>query len=286
MSNNYPMLRVPFIGNKSIEYNKYVRGIIRKYAKKDAKVLDAFGGSCILAANISRDFPFVKVTANDFDELYNKEYSDMLDAKDAFMKRINELGIVKPKTRARISEKDHENLIKEFERLPEEIQNSKKFQNMLKHNFCFSGLQMESLKSLEHLKKSMVYFGNDTTTLKQRAMIKQLEKVEIIKKDFFDIELEKYDIIILDPPYLNSATKHYTKDFFGLKETIEMLKKIEKLKNNQKIIIFNQKKEDFKALIDLTNLRIIEEHTRQQNTTVGAMREDYCAVLEAKGVTK
>ena len=157
-----------------------------------------------------------------------------------------------------------------------------KEQNLLKYlakNFVFSAKR--SAGNIEI--KDFIYFMNDITVEKDVEYIKHLKNVKLDSLDCMSF-MEKYllkndgkTLVVVDPPYLNSAQKQYTDDFFGLEKTIKLLNILKELKND--FIFFNQVEGDTLELLKLYNFEF-EYNVKKTTMSSNSRREDFMAYIK------
>ena len=88
---------------------------------------------------------------------------------------------------------------------------------------------------------------------------------------------DRKTLVIVDPPYLNSAQKQYGDEFFGLEKTIKLLNVLKEKRND--FIFFNQIKEDSIELLKLYGFSF-EHSTKTAYMAAGRKREDFMAHIK------
>lgn len=260
------MISIPFSGSKRYSYST-VKEIVQN--KGYRTTYEPFGGSAVLSVNLYNDGLIDKALINDYDHLFDI-YPAYLDKKDEIIQKCLDNGFEKsgkkldPEKQAFL-----QNLIKETD---------KEMWPLLANNFVFSA----RITSGNIFLKDFVYFQNDITTDKQREYLKVLKQLDIVALDYKDYYRKAYfennSLLLLDPPYLNSAQKQYNnKTFFGLAETIELLKMTEK--TGQDFVFFNMVEKDIKALLELFSFNIQKTVVRSSTMNFSSRRDDVLAYV-------
>ena len=261
------MIAIPFIGSKR-NYTKSVEEIIKLNGY--TKVFEPFGGSCVLSANAFNDGLIEKAYINDYDHLFDI-YPEYLDIKDKLISDLNEKDIFKDLKKKKLSvenQKILQDLISQID---------KKYWPLLANNFVFSGRSAGEIKISD-----FVYFINETGTDKQRyylSIINQLERSSLDYKEFYkkyQNEFDSHSLIIIDPPYLNSAQKHYkNSEFFGLADTLELLEKTKE--TGADFLFFNMVEKDTRKLLEIFGFDIVDFQVRTKSLNYASIREDILA---------
>ncbi len=261
------MISIPFSGSKRYSYNP-VKEIVQERGYRT--VYEPFGGSAVLSVNLYNDGLIDKALINDFDHLFDI-YPAYLDKKDEIIQKCLANGF--EKSNKKLSEEKQiflQNLIKETD---------KEMWPLLANNFVFSA----RVTSGNIFLKDFVYFQNDITTEKQREFYKIVKELDIVSYDYKDYFKRAYfennSLIILDPPYLNSAQKQYNnKEFFGLSETIDLLNLTKA--TGQDFLFFNMVEKDTKALLNLFDFNIQKTIVRNTSLNYSSKRDDVLAYVK------
>ena len=261
------MISIPFLGSKR-NYVRPVEELVSLYGYR--KVFEPFGGSAVLSVNLYNDGIIDKAFINDFDHLFDL-YPSYLDLKDEIIKKCFDYGMEKSKKK--LSEKDRAFVQGLISQVDED------YIPLLANNFVFSGRAADKARVTD-----FNYFFNETGTEKQRhylSVVNKLDRSTLDYKDFLDKHKNEFDsdsLIILDPPYLNSAQKHYkNSEFFGLADTIEMLEKVRD--TGVDFLYFNMVERDTKKLLEALGFNIVNMQVKHQNLNYGARREDVLALV-------
>ena len=262
------VIKTGFSGNKSNRV-KEIAELTRN--GKYTRIVEIFGGSCVISNNLLKEKIVEEAIANDYDHYFDN-FEEHIHFKENFIEKLLKLGLEKSKER-RMS-KEHQ----------EVVQNSlkDKDKNLLKYlskNFVFS-----SKRAAAEIKiKDFIYFTNDITIEKDLEYIKHLKNVKLDSLDYKEF-IEKYinagdrkTLVVVDPPYLNSSQKQYGDEFFGLEKTIKLLNSLKEKRND--FIFFNQIKEDSIELLKLYDFNF-EYNTRVSYMSAGRKREDFMAHIK------
>lgn len=261
------MISIPFSGSKRYSYQP-VKDIVQAGGYKT--VYEPFGGSAVLSANLFNDGLIDKALINDFDHLF-EIYPTYLDKKDEIIQKCLDQGFEKSNKKLDPEQQVFlQSLIKETD---------KELWPLLANNFVFSA----RITSGNIFLKDFVYFHNDITTKKQREYLEIINQLDIVSLDYVDYYkkayFEKDALIILDPPYLNSAQKQYNnKEFFGLAETIDLLKLTKK--TGLDFVFFNMVEKDTKALLELFDFNIAKTVLRNTSLNYSSKRDDFMAYIQ------
>ena len=262
------VIKTGFSGNKSNRV-KEIAELTR--TGKYTRIVEIFGGSCVISNNLLKEKIVEEAIANDYDHYFDN-FEEHIHFKENFIEKLLKLGLEKSKER-RMS-KEHQ----------EVVQNSlkDKDKNLLKYlskNFVFS-----SKRAAAEIKiQDFIYFTNDITIEKDLEYIKHLKNVKLDSLDYKEF-IEKYinagdrkTLVVVDPPYLNSSQKQYGDEFFGLEKTIKLLNSLKQKRND--FIFFNQIKEDSIELLKLYDFNF-EYNTRVSYMSAGRKREDFMAHIK------
>ena len=262
------VIKTGFSGNKSNRV-KEIAELTRN--GKYTRIVEIFGGSCVISNNLLKDKIVEEAIANDYDHYFDN-FEQYIHFKEGFIEKLLKLGLKKSKEQ-RMS-REHQEI----------VQNSlqDKDKNLLKYlskNFVFS-----SKRAATEIKiQDFIYFTNDITVEKDIEYIEHLKNVKLDNLDYREF-IEKYikvgdrrTLVIVDPPYLNSAQKQYGDEFFGLEKTIKLLNVLKEKRND--FIFFNQIKEDSIELLKLYGFSF-EHSTRTSYMAAGRKREDFMAHIK------
>lgn len=271
------MLTIPFSGSKR-NYLNLVTHIVEEGGYDT--VYEPFGGSAVLSVNLYNSRNVKRAVINDYDRLFDI-YPKYLDVKDRIIRECKDYGIEKGNGKSKMTipqQKFVQSLIEKED---------KDLWPLLANNFVFSA---RVTSGNVHL-KDFVYFINDIGTEKQREYLKvvnNLERDSLDYKDFFrehKTEFNEKSLIILDPPYLNSAQKQYkNKTFFGLADTIELLKIVQE--TNTDFLFFNMIERDTKALLDLYGFNIERFTVKGLSLNYTSKREDVMAYIKQQPLVR
>lgn len=147
----------------------------------------------------------------------------------------------------------------------------------LAKNFVFSARRSTRRVQLA----DFIYYMNELSTDEDREFYNNLKNIQLDNLDYRDF-ISKYiqpndpgTLIVLDPPYLNSSQKQYNNDtFFGLCETISLLKTMKQLRND--FIFFNMVEKDS---IELLNLLGFNYTYSTKTVFMNNYREDFLAYV-------
>lgn len=263
------LLKLSFSGSK-VGRIKEIEELIKP--KKYKRVLEPFGGSCCISNNLKYHKLVKEAVANDYDQ-YFKDFDKHLTYKEQLVKRLIDLGFVKSKNYLPESQQ------KIIQELIIEVQDNKNLLKYLAKNFVFSAKRSSAVLGI----KDFTYFTNELSTEKDRVFYENLKNIQLDSLDYKDF-IKKYvqpedrnTLIVLDPPYLNSAQKQYNNEtFFGLCETIQLLKLIKETKND--FIFFNMVEKDSIELLKLLGFKYV--YSTQQIFSSGKnYREDFMAYV-------
>lgn len=268
------MYKIDFVGSKINRYKE-----ILKIAKEGGykNIIEIFGGSMVISTNIQNEGFFV--IANDFDYFKEKLKNKIVD--------IEALHLYLKETE--FYNRDFQKYMKLNEKEKDILYNYLKdksidFIKNISKLFVFSQSSgdIEEITNKEAVLKKLQYrcYNNIDEYIKKRKIyLNELLKVKTDNLDYLDF-IEKYkDIInskdtllIADPPYLNTSQKWYTNSkYFSIKETIDLLQQVKKLKCD--VLFFNQNKKDMNSLLDLFNFEY-SIYIKNVNYGSGKLRED------------
>jgi len=265
---------IPFTGRKKVEYSKYIRDIIRDLPD-DLKILDAFGGSGYISANIKLDFPNKDITLNDYDGLFkNGRLLHIFNTQEKIALEVIKRGI--PINRVSQLSDCNKVLLKQVfnDILTDADKNDSVLLNRIMSPYVFSSRSVSGDCVFSKLESRLIYAKRTPNTgyfiLYNKFILNT--SIKILHDDVFNLTLNDYDVLILDPPYLNSEQKSYGKDFFGLTKTVRLLKS---LPTGKKVLFFNQNKDDILSLLSLFKNEVLSIHTTHRPMAgLVATRED------------
>lgn len=260
------MITIPFSGSKK-NYISLVSQIVLEGNYET--VYEPFGGSGVLSVNLFNNGTVKRAVLNDYDKLFDI-YPRYLDAKDKIIEKCTEYGLKRNiKTRNKKLNPDQCEFVQGLI-----AQTDKELWPLLANNFVFSARAKDGVKL-----KDFVYYRNELETVNQRKYLKivnSLERDTLDYKDFlnkYQNEFDEKSLIIIDPPYLNSAQKHYKNEvFFGLADTIELLKKVKE--TGCDFIFFNMVERDIKSLLELFGFNIARFVVKPVQQCYGTNRDD------------
>ncbi len=262
------IIKTAFSGSKANRV-KEIMELIRSDNYK--RVVEVFGGSCVISNNLLKEKIVDEAVANDYDHYFDK-FEEYIEFKRDLVEKLLNLGFEKVKNKKLSKEKQEilQDLLKDQE------------SNLLKYlskNFVFSCRRAAGTMKIE----DFIYFMNEIEVDNDIEYIKNLRNVGLDSLDYIDF-MEKYiknndknTIVIVDPPYLNSSQKQYGNEFFGLEKTIKLLNVLKDKGNN--FIFFNQKKEDSIELLKLYGFDFIYS-TKQVSMSGATKREDFMAYVK------
>lgn len=283
------MIGIPFSGSKRYSY-RYVREIVEAAGYKT--VYEPFGGSCILSVNLLNDGLVGRAVVNDYDRFFDL-YPDYLDLKDKVVEEGYRRGLkrrchnssgnylvnpdgTKVKIRTRTLYGKERETIQDIisELVP------KKFWGYfaLGSNFTHSAVGVHEEVKL----KDFAYFSSYLKTDRQRHYLSVLNRCEMNHLDWRDF-IDKYeftedDILILDPPYIDTEQVQY-KGKFTLDETFELIDRVNDLPCDY--IFFNhdiEKVREWLKDVDCESKTI--QHTGNKNQSANRKRFDVMAYIK------
>lgn len=267
------VIKIGFPGNKSNRV-KEIAELTKNGNYK--RVVEVFGGSCVISNNLLKEKIVEEAIANDYDHHFDK-FEEYIEFKKDLVGKLLNLGFEKAKDKKLSKEKQEilQALLKDQE------------SNLLKYlskNFVFSCKIAAGTMKMQ----DFTYFMNEIEVDNDIEYIKNLRNVGLDSLDYIDF-MEKYiknddknTIVIVDPPYLNSAQKQYGDEFFGLEKTIKLLNVLKEKRND--FIFFNQKKEDSTELLKLYGFDFMYS-TKQVSMSGATKREDFMAYVKFDEVT-
>lgn len=256
---------IPFIGSKRNEVKQ-----IYEIAKDYTKVIEPFGGSCVISANLKANGIPVCI-ANDYDRLFDN-FDEIIEAKETVVNKLFELGFTKSKKLLPDHQKKQlREICKDY---PPYVL------RYLSANFMFSGRRTQYLgEDVNHFS----YFCNHTDVEREREYLKLIDDIQLDSldyKDFIDKYVDKNTLVVLDPPYLNATQKTYHNElYFGVAETIEVIQQI--IEHEADFILFNTNKKDIKKLLELFDLDYVID-SRPRHIAKGITREECMVYAKAK----
>ncbi|TWP31218.1 hypothetical protein ETU08_01695 [Apibacter muscae] len=263
------LLKLAFSGSK-VGRIKEIEELIKDRNYK--RVIEPFGGSCCISNNLKYHDLIKEAVANDYDQ-YFKDFDKHLTYKEQLVKKLIDLGFVKSKN---YLPKDKQ---VSLQRLIVDIQDNKSMLKYLAKNFVFSAKRSSGVLNIKDFK----YFTNELSTEQDRFFYENLNNIQLDSLDYKDF-IKKYvqpedrnTLIVLDPPYLNSAQKQYNNEtFFGLCETIQLLNLMKQLQND--FIFFNMVEKDSIELLNLFGFSYVYQ-TKRVSVSGKNHREDFMAYV-------
>jgi len=277
------VLAIGYSGNKRVEYRNFVREIINDLPK-NSKVIDVFGGSGLIAINVKRDRPDLIVTLNDFDNFLSDEYMEINDIKKRIYEDLKNADL-------HASDRKCENVELLQKIILSHIKNvtSKRVIRDVIRDFMFSSKDACGNIDINNYVNDLLYIRKipeKYVKIYDNAIIyfEASKKIDnIIHCDYSNINLCEYDLIILDPPYLNSSQKQYNKEmFFSVADTINI---IQQIPTDRKFILFNQNHKDIIKIFEILHVKVIKENKTLRSMCHNTLRDDwafYCVRLSGK----
>lgn len=197
---------INYMGNK----HRFLDDIHSKLEIKEGdKVLDLFGGSGIVGANIKQWYPSTEVTYNDWDnKIFGMVKSISMSTVEEYNNNIAEISkqLKKPSNHTKLYKEDKQHPeILEFKKNWKDFFRSKKLEEYTDWEKIY--LINSSFRSTLGVNKQGIV--NDSAGSKNMPIMKEnpLSKIDhFISKDFNDINFNDYDVLYLDPPYTNAVT--------------------------------------------------------------------------------
>ena len=281
------MISIPFSGSKRYSY-KNVKAIVEQ-GDYDV-VYEPFGGSCVLSVNLLNDGLVKRAIINDYDHFFDN-YETYLDLKDKVVEEgykagfkgtshdgkrgnyyFNKDGSITPikseilqgEDRKKLQEIISENVPKEYWRY-----------FATGSNFTYSAVSTHPIIRLSDFCK----FSRRLETQTQRKYLSLLNQCEIENldwKDFFKKNHpDKNSIVILDPPYVDTAQEQY-KGQFTEEDTIELINTVKAFGCD--FIFFNHDMDKVKEW--LGDLDYTTDYTGNISTSANRKRKDVMAYVK------
>lgn len=257
--------KVAFTGNKT----NRLKEIVDVIEDGDyTKIYEPFGGSCCISINLRANNIVNKAVANDYDDfIVNLEKNINIARKIINETDKLDLPPLSDKTMKKDKQKELQDTLSQF--TLEELQ-------VVKNCFCFRTPKFKNLIDFKY--NSQNYNFKKYEDYLEKSKLVEYDKLDY--DDFIDKYQNEFDdktLLIVDPPYLNSTQTTYNNEkYFGLTETINLLRKLKALKIN--FIFFNQIKDDTIALLDLLELDF-EIYTKIHALSGNKKRDDVMAVV-------
>ncbi len=233
--------RIAFVGNKLNRLDE-IADIIKEGGYTE--IYEPFGGSCCISINMMSNGIVKKATANDYDEFITR-LPFYISTNKRVLEKLKAAGLKRKDKK--LNEEELELLHSIIKPLNSEEKRA------VSTYYCFHNCGDET----DEIKK-FKYFYREFPTKKYEEYLEKSKLVNYDKLDCFEF-LDKYKnefnsktILVVDPPYLNSQQKQDGCNFFGLSQTICLLKKLKSLKID--FIFFNQIARDVEALLELLEL--------------------------------
>ena len=158
------IVKTSFSGNKANRV-KEIAEVIKE--RKYSRIVEVFGGSCVISNNLLKEKIVDEAIANDYDD-YFSGFESYIEFKKELIPGLIEKGFEKSKEKT---------LSKEQQKALHELLENKE-QNLLKYlakNFVFSSKRAAGNIEI----KDFIYFMNDITVEKDIEYIKYLKNVKI-----------------------------------------------------------------------------------------------------------
>lgn len=266
------IISIPFPGSK----RNRVRELLDIMEKGGyTRMVEPFGGSCVIGVNLERKG--YECVCNDYDRFFDN-FADKIAAKRHVVGELLAAGIEKHPTRT-LTPRQRDFLKELVTPYPPDVR------QFLASNFMFSSRRTEYKGEDVN---GFRYFFNSIDFERDEAYSKAIEALTLASMDYRDF-ITRYvktndpkTLVVLDPPYLNSTQKGYKNGvFFGLAESVQLLKRMKSLRND--FVWFNQIEKDIKVILDLLDL---DYTIKTKNTTMGGSgqkRQDVLAYVQTEG---
>lgn len=217
----YTKAPLPFIGQKR-NFIKQFTYLLNKHIPADGEgwtIIDAFGGSGLLAHNAKQIKPAARVIYNDFDGYLERLAN--IPATNELRRLLSALLINAPEKK----KLDTDTRIKVIELL----RNYPNFIDVpcLQAWLLFSGKQVKNLDEFCRNKLFNVMRRSDIP-----AAVGYLDGVEVVKQSYDQLlpqfKNQAKTLLVLDPPYLASTQEAYSKNhYFGIVEFVNLISMIQ-----------------------------------------------------------
>jgi hypothetical protein len=244
MKSFYSSPPLPFNGNKRYWINNLYNTFKDIKFNKDVLIVDLFGGSGLLSHLFAYMYPNNTVIYNDYDnytKLLNEKY---INKFNEFIKYGYNLMIENNIKKDKVIPQEIKKKIinKMYSLFGDEYNKNDKIKNIICANMCFSGRDRDIIKNDIYNK-----FNKNPYEVPKDYI---LDNIKVVHEDYKDLikSLSKYPktkiFYILDPPYL-STTKYYYDKYFGLNDTINIIR----LCVEYKCILFESDKSEILPLL-------------------------------------
>lgn len=176
--NNRPPL--PFVGNKRT-WAKDLEMVFR-IMRKNVKIFDAFGGSFFVSRVAKNILPNARVVCNDYKKMYTKRLEAVGNTQEIYNELVKH---IKPYTAHNVFQKLTEKEIADVKRI---------LSKAMDYDTCATWFNNDF--SANKLLRNFIYLKEDC--------VKWVDGLEIVDMDCTAIPhdyIQKFDVIILDPPY-------------------------------------------------------------------------------------
>lgn len=238
---HYSQAPLPFTGQKR-NFLKYFQQILKENISnkgQDWTIIDAFGGSGLLAHTAKQTLPEARVIFNDFDG-YTERLAHIDDTnrlRELIFNRLNDLNVPKnqgliPKEKAEI-----EVIIHDFGGYKDVIS--------LGSWLLFSGRQVNQLSDLFNQN----WYRKIRETPYPSA-VGYLDDVEIVQRNAHELLPDFVDsprvLLVLDPPYVCTEQGSYRQgDYFGMVQFLRLMSVV-----RPPFVFFSSTRSEFLAYLD------------------------------------
>lgn len=227
---------LPFNGNKKNQLRNLYSLIEILKNNNFERVIDLFGGSGIVSRFFKNNFPEKTVIWNDFDNYESR--IKQINLTNEILSKILELGIETEYKKALSSE--------ETMTIKKILNNYKNFDYITVSTWICG---VFGTKDENDLKNKKTYYNIIPKTMYNSESY--LEGLNIIRKDFRDIDIKENDLLILDPPYINTNMSHYS-NYWRLKDFLDVVKILNKNRNNY-YILFSSGKSNINEFLEFSS---------------------------------
>lgn len=229
---------LPFVGSKKNQI-KNLENILSPisglFEKNDLVFIDFFGGSGLLSRCIKDLCKNSFVIWNDYDDY--KSRIDKIPQTNKIIASIRELGLS--------TQKNSKFTDSERDRIFEVLREYKDFDSVTMSNCLLFNGNFEDCEGI--FNRKFLWNNLPSTPYDSEGYLEGLHR---ISKDFREISFSKDDILVLDPPYLNTFLSHYhtywrLKDFLDLMDLV-----VFHIKNGGKFLFFSSSKSQIIELFE------------------------------------
>lgn len=234
------MISIPFPGNKRRCY-KRIKETFRKGGY--TKVMEPFGGSCVLSVNLYNDGLVEKAVVNDFDHLFDL-YPEYLDKKDWVVNKMHERGVfrsvgVKGNMKRFTNAEETEWKPIENHPLPMEdkkyleglmLEVGREWWKLMSYGSVFNHAGVPNNEPIRL--KDWRYFKGRTSTKWQREyyeVAKNLERDSCDWREFLnkhEREMDDKTLLLVDPPYFGTYNAAYHDRKISEADTIDLITRL------------------------------------------------------------